>query len=48
MANININIKCVVINGAVHYEVYDLQGNFIASADTKREALEEVFDLQAA
>jgi len=44
----NINIKCVVINGAVHYEVYDLQGNFIVSADTRREALDEVYELQAA
>ena len=37
-----MSIKCRVENGAVHFEVYDSNDNFIMSADTEREAVYEM------
>ena len=36
----NSGYKIIPVRG--HYEVYDANGNFICSADTRSEALEEL------
>ena len=44
----NMEIRCKVENGALHFEVYDnVTGQFLISADTEHEARQEMSLLYA-
>ena len=42
----NMEIRCKVENGVLHFEVYDIRtGQFVVSADTESEARAELYSL---